>query len=99
MTLANKAQIAIAAHAAEKVAGVRLKCARDGAGARHVDISSDHKIFDGPIIEVPALMEISRNTKMVLHRRSGSHMLLASGSRAKTRSRLPSGMYMLFTTT
>jgi hypothetical protein len=33
-------------------------------GLEYVDIPSDHSIFDGPIIEIPAIMEIP----LVIHR-------------------------------
>lgn len=62
--VANKAQAVAATHIGDSVAGVRLKCAKEGVGVEHVDIPSHHPIFDGPVIEIPALMEIP----LVIHR-------------------------------
>lgn len=53
-----------ATHTGKSVAGVRLKCAKEGVGVEQVDIPSHHPIFEGPIIEIPALLEIP----LVIHR-------------------------------
>lgn len=62
--IASQAQAIGARHTGKTVAGVRLKCAKEGVGVEHVEIPSHHPIFEGLIIELPALLEIP----LVIHR-------------------------------
>jgi hypothetical protein len=58
LTLANEAQETAAKYTADTVKGIRVACSKDPGWADSVDIPSDHAIFAGPLLEVPALMGI-----------------------------------------
>jgi hypothetical protein len=45
-------------HVGDSVQGIRLACAKEPGSIDKADIPNNHPIFDGPLLEVPAIMGI-----------------------------------------
>jgi len=64
ISLQKKAEATAAGCTSDTVKGVRLTCTKESGGFWEVDIPSNHSMFDGPLLEVPAILGVP----LVIHR-------------------------------
>ncbi|KAF1847749.1 uncharacterized protein K460DRAFT_363787 [Cucurbitaria berberidis CBS 394.84] len=64
IALSTKAQAIAATHTGDSVEAVKLRCEKEGGGFRKISLEPNHIVFDGPLLQVPAIMGIP----LVIHR-------------------------------